>query len=288
MIDNNKVTLCAYGCGKKAIYKFKNGKWCCSRSPSGCPEIRKKIGKPLRGKTISEKVIKKRKKTCLKKYGVDNPSKLKKTIEKIKKTCLKKYGVDNVSKLGKIKGKLRLSIRDIKKQYPFFSQIEEMRYDPDKPGEKEIQVHCKNHLCPNSKEKGGWFTPTKEQFKARKDWLENEGKDICYFYCSEKCKEECPLYQSKGGDPFKNIDIIYTQKEYQQFRKFILERDNYKCQYCGKKATEVHHERPQKLEPFFALDPDLAWSCCKKCHYKYGHKTGTECSTGTLASKICN
>jgi len=28
-----------------------------------------------------------------------------------------------------------------------------MRYNPDKPGEEEIQVHCKNHLCKNSKKK---------------------------------------------------------------------------------------------------------------------------------------
>ena len=24
-----------------------------------------------------------------------------------------------------------------------------------------------------------------------------------------------------------------------------------------------------------------------KCHIKYGHKKGTECSTGNLANKIC-
>jgi hypothetical protein len=29
------------------------------------------------------------------------------------------------------------------------------------------------------------------------------------------------------------------------------------------------------------------WSCCEECHYKYGHKSGTECSTGNLANKIC-
>jgi hypothetical protein len=42
-----------------------------------------------------------------------------------------------------------------------------------------------------------------------------------------------------------------------------------------------------KLQPFHALDPEYAWSCCEKCHYKKGHKKGTECSTGNLAAKIC-
>jgi hypothetical protein len=43
------------------------------------------------------------KKTCLKKYGVDNPLKVEKIKEKIKKTCLKKYGVENINKLNSIK-----------------------------------------------------------------------------------------------------------------------------------------------------------------------------------------
>jgi len=52
-----------------------------------------------------------------------------------------------------------------------------------------------------------------------------------------------------------------------------------------KKAEHVHYERPQKLESFYALDPDLAWSVCKKCYYKYGHVN--ECSTNELAKRIC-
>jgi hypothetical protein len=182
---------------------------------------------------------------------------------------------------------LKNSIEEIKSRYPFFSQLEEMRYNPDKSGEKEIQVHCKNHLCPNSKEQNGWFTPTRIQFSERIRQLESEnGNGGSYLYCSEKCKEQCPLFNLKS-DPLKETETPYTQEEYQQFREFVLNRDDYKCQYCGEKAKYIHHERPQKLEPFFALDPDLAWSVCEKCHYKYGHKTGTECSTGNLATQIC-
>jgi 5-methylcytosine-specific restriction enzyme A len=203
------------------------------------------------------------------------------------KSYNKLYGKEKASE---IKKKLsivkKLSIDEIKEKYPLFSRIEELRYNPDKPGEKEIQVHCKNHLCPNSKEQGGWFTPTNNQITHRINTIENpKGFGESNFYCSEECKK-CPLFNLRS-DPLKETEKTYTQEEYQQFKEFVLKRDNYECQYCGEKATEIHHERPQKLEPFFALDPDLAWSCCKKCHYKYGHKTETECSTGNLASKIC-
>lgn len=183
----------------------------------------------------------------------------------------------------KISISLKMSISEIKEKYPTFSKIEEMRYNPEVEG--EIQVHCKNHNCPNSKEQGGWFTPTYTQFQTRKMWIENEGKDLCYFYCCEECKNQCPLFRLRS-DPFEvKTEKLYTQEEYQTFRDFVLERDNYICQYCGKLAEHVHHERPQKLEPFYSLDPDLAWSVCSECHYKYGHKD--ECSTGTLANKIC-
>jgi 5-methylcytosine-specific restriction endonuclease McrA len=297
------MKICEYGCGQEAKHQFKNGKWCCEKDWRRCPEkllesreLKKGKSHPMYGiqksRETREKISKARK-------GQPSPRKGKThTLESRKKMSESMQGRKpwNKGKVGYLKHSKdtkkkmsissKLSIIQIKKQYPFFSQIEEMRYNPNKPGEKEIQVHCKNHLCENSKERGGWFTPTFQQMKARKDWLEKEGRDLCYFYCSEKCREICPLYRLRS-DPLKENKNLYTQEEYQQFRNYVLKRDNYECQYCGEKATEIHHERPQKLEPLFVLDPDFAWSCCEECHYKYGHKTGTECSTGNLANKIC-
>lgn len=34
--------LCDYGCGQEAQHQLKNGKWCCSISCNGCPQIKKK------------------------------------------------------------------------------------------------------------------------------------------------------------------------------------------------------------------------------------------------------
>lgn len=189
---------------------------------------------------------------------------------------------------GKILYNQRLTIKDIKSRYRIFSKIEEMRYDPNKLKlkDREIQVHCKNHNCSNSKEMGGWFTPTRSQLAERIRQVEHpEGNGGSYFYCSEQCKNSCPLY-NLHSDPFKETQTSYTQREYTQFREFVLTRDKYTCQFCGNPATVVHHERPQKIEPFFSLDPDYAWSCCEKCHYEKGHKD--ECSTGVLASITCS
>jgi len=247
-------------------------------------EHKRKISISNKGRVFSDEHKEKLK---LKRIGTPGYYKGKKLSDEHKR----KISISNKGKVfsDKHRFKIRIksldSISDKKRKSPLFSKIEEMRYNPDKPGEKEIQVHCKNHKCPNSKEQGGWFTPTKTQLYERNRGIEILQNDGCYFYCSDKCKNDCPLYALRS-DPYKSIEKPYTSEEYQTFREFVLKRDDYKCQYCGKKADYVHHERPQKLEPFFTLDPDLAWSVCKKCHYKYGHKD--ECSTGKLANIICN
>ncbi|MFW9871751.1 MAG: NUMOD3 domain-containing DNA-binding protein [Candidatus Thorarchaeota archaeon] len=270
------MKLCDYGCGQKAKYQFKNDKWCCSKNHISCPITRKKVSNNTKGKNNPR-------------YGITCSDEIKEKIRASLKGKMKKdknpfYKKKHTKKSRNAMSKsLRFTIDDYERKYPFFSQIEEMRYNPYKSG--EIQVHCKNNLCKNSKENNGWFTPTYIQFYERIRALEKpSGMIENNFYCSKKCKVECPIYRKKSDN---NKDILYTQEEYEIFKNHVLERDNYECQYCGKKAIDVHHERPQKLESFFVLDPDFAWSCCEKCHYKYGHKTGTECSTGNLASKVC-
>lgn len=43
-----KEHLCDYGCGRKATCQLKNGKWCCSKSVNGCPEMRRKNGEGVK------------------------------------------------------------------------------------------------------------------------------------------------------------------------------------------------------------------------------------------------
>ena len=278
------MILCEYGCEQEAKYKLKNGKWCCNKSQNSCPVIRRKNSETNKIKQSGENNGMYGKKHTIESKRKNSNS--NKKLWKDKKSTFNsmKYRRNLKEALIKVGKNRRRTIKMIKEKYLLFSKIEEMRYNPEIPNEKEIQVHCKNHNCPNSKEKEGWFTPTGIQLYERIRNIEHHGLDNSFFYCSNKCKNECPLF-NVHSDPFKNTELPYTNSEYQTFRTFVLERDNYKCQFCGEKATDVHHEKPQKLEPFFALDPDFAWSCCKECHYKYGHKD--ECSTGNLAAKIC-
>jgi len=189
------------------------------------------------------------------------------------------------------KPKNLLSVKYIHDNYPLFSKVEDI--STNKNG--YIQVHCKNHNCPNSKEQGGWFTPKHWQFYDRMQALEHlKGNGSHYFYCSEECKEECPLYGKTVNQLIKEDQIRagyiedpwYSSSEYQIWRKYIFELDDGLCVYCGQPATSAHHILPQKTHPNLSLDTENGISVCEKCHYKYGHRDPW-CTTGKLSTLIC-
>jgi len=294
-MDQPLPRLCDYGCGKKGIFQLKNGKVCCNKIPQRCPEVKRKISESNKNPSY-----KRRQRSSEIHKGKIPWNKGKsdiyseKTIRKMKtarknKTYEEIFGKEKAKDLKKIRSKRRLTISKINKKYPFFAKIEDLRYNPDKPNEKEIQVHCKNHNCKNSKEQGGWFTPTYQQIKTRRDWIENEGIDICNFYCSKECKNTCPLYKSKGGRTSDNKKI-YTQQEYEIFRMEVLKRQREEfdynfCELCySVNKLHIHHEKPKRIHPIFSLDPDNGIILCEKCHLKKIH-TG-KCSTGEIY-KIC-
>jgi hypothetical protein len=272
--------ICEYGCGQKAEFQFKNGKWCCSKSFRSCLMVRKKNSKSQKGKILSEE--------HKKKIGKGNKGKTKGKIigpqsEETKKKRSESMKGKNTGPLSEEhKRKIGHNLKYYKEKYPFFCRVEEL-----KENEKgEIYGHCKNHKCENSKEKGGWFTPTSNQLNDRIITIENpRGFGESNFYCSQHCKDTCLLYRKKS-DPFKDNILPYTYAEYLTCRAVVFERENTLCEYCGEPATDMHHIFSVKLEPFFALDPDYCVACCEKHHYKYAHKD--ECSTGNLAKIVCS
>lgn len=143
-----------------------------------------------------------------------------------------------------------------------------------------LQVRCTNNNC------NKWFTPKRTEVCDRINCLKFDYRGgEARFYCSDKCKNTCTIYgQILYPKEFKN-DLIYTKYELSVWRNEVLKRVNYECEYCSGLATDAHHIKPKKLEPFFALDPDYGVACCKECHNNYGHKD--ECSTGSLAQEVC-
>jgi len=65
--------LCSYGCGRKAIYQLKNGKWCCENYHTKCPSnIKKNKGNKGKGRNFSLETRKKMSESALKRYKNNN------------------------------------------------------------------------------------------------------------------------------------------------------------------------------------------------------------------------
>jgi len=269
---------CEYGCGQEAVHQFKNGKWCCNKSSNSCPGFREKTSVSHK-KRLEDPIERQKLRTYIKQAWKDPDNKLnskeyRNKLSKAKKeNCnieLKRKAArslwDNTNWKSKVNKK---SFDRIIRDYPFL--INELRWNNNK-----IEAKCKNDKCRK------WFTPTNNQIWNRLGALGKCGGES-HFYCSDECKKQCPIFGIRSDS--KINPNLATSNDLKDWREEVLKRANYKCEYCGDDANHAHHSRPQKLEPFFSLDPDFGIACCTKCHYKKGHKD--ECSTGQLAYKVC-
>ena len=127
---------------------------------------------------------------------------------------------------------------------------------------------------------GSNFGKIEKNIKKLSKDLERPKKDIIFaisFYLSQfMIKEESEFYivQNFGFDKDNKYIIFYedsrTCKKYKDWRKFVLERDNYTCQWCGinSKSMHAHHILSWAKYPTerFAFDNGIC--LCEDCHKK--------------------
>lgn len=65
---------------------------------------------------------------------------------------------------------------------------------------------------------------------------------------------------------------FYDSKEWAATRAYIMARDCYTCQRCGRPAQEVHHKEHLSEANIFdikvTLNPDNLVALCRDCHFK--------------------
>lgn len=73
------------------------------------------------------------------------------------------------------------------------------------------------------------------------------------------------LKRKKRRDYYVNVYL--KSDAWQRKRYVVLKRDNWRCVYCGAKATQVHHTRYAKYN--IGKEP-IEWlvSVCSSCHEK--------------------
>lgn len=73
------------------------------------------------------------------------------------------------------------------------------------------------------------------------------------------------IMRKQRRDYYRNVYL--KSDEWQRKRFVVLKRDNWRCVYCGGRATQVHHKRYAKYN--IGKEP-IKWlvSVCKSCHDK--------------------
>lgn len=70
------------------------------------------------------------------------------------------------------------------------------------------------------------------------------------------------------GRPAAHRRALGTQR-WKRLRRFVLERDGYRCQSCGcarVRLLEVHHAVPRAAAPDKVFDADNCVTRCRPCH----------------------
>ena len=86
----------------------------------------------------------------------------------------------------------------------------------------------------------------------------------------------------KRRDYYRNVYL--KSDAWKRKRYVVLKRDNWKCVYCGARATEVHHLKYAKYS--IGKEP-IKWlvSICRPCHNKLHQSAGTSRFKNSMAKK---
>ena len=113
-----------------------------------------------------------------------------------------------------------------------------------------------------------WYSPTAYSVKSRFTAINTLNNGECRLYCSENCKQACPIYGRKMYP--KGFRHTTSREVSPYLRQMVFERDNWTCQICGKTIKDgqlhCHHMDPVAQNPMFQNDMDSCITLCKGCH----------------------
>ena len=147
---------------------------------------------------------------------------------------------------------------------------------------KTLQVRCNESSCKK------WFRPTIVQVTDRLMVFSGFSAGQYNFYCSNTCKGLCSTFRkikySRGFKTYKGN----SRPGQPQWRKMVLERDNYTCQICGfyspdGKGLIGHHIEPVIRNPIESMDIDVGITLCESCDKMVHRLPG--CSPAELRCK---
>lgn len=128
------------------------------------------------------------------------------------------------------------------------------------------------------------YTPTLREVMSRINGLNNLNQGENHIYCSEGCKQACPTYK-KQYYPSEERQSGTSREMQPEFRKKVLERDNWTCQKCASTNVELHaHHIMSHRQEYDSMHESNGITLCQTCHSFIHKQEG--CSSQDIA-KSC-
>lgn len=238
-------------------------------------QIKKKLyrsknkDKMLQYRIDNKEHIKKQRKQYSKNYYKDNREEVQKKTKKYYKdnriTMNKKQGIYYEKNKELFSVKTKEYNRRSAVYISFFNKLTVDECPRVSKDEVSLEVKCR--YC------GKYFIPTNNEVARRIRALNGTATGENSLYCSNNCKKACPIFgQQKWPKGFKRAS---SREVNPLIRQISFERDNWKCQICGKSTNEVslhcHHIEGVAQNPRLSNDVKNTVTLCKYCH-KEVHK----------------
>lgn len=131
--------------------------------------------------------------------------------------------------------------------------------------------------------KPGWKKMPEDQKELRRQWSRDhpDHKPTLGKKATQETKDKMSARRKgAGGSNWKggltlSVRLFRKSRQYQEWRKAVLERDGGKCQEtgCGKETTIVHHIMTVKDYPYLRLEITNGIALCA-LHHKRKHIRG--------------
>lgn len=233
-----KNPYCNHG-KKKRFVSMEKGYF--SENVANCEQCMKKIVEKrektclkkygTRSSLQSKEVKDKAKKTLLKNYGIEHPFHSEKILEKVKKTLVKKYGVDHPLRNNEIKNKVKEKWKSKDKQT--ISKIEDKKrktwmkkYGVDHPfSSKEIREKIKKTCIEKYGESHHLRNPDiKANFK--KVFLQKHGVENPFLSPVVKRKVEIEMIKRYGVNHPSKSKVVQKRKQNTFMKKYGVEHNS--------------------------------------------------------------
>jgi len=163
-----------------------------------------------------------------------------------------------------------------------YSTVEYSQYYEDNLGYADPIRNNNNILETRCTYCGEWFKSIRRSLYTRIQSLNGNNVGEARLYCSEQCKQECPIYGKPAAQLIKEdmvragrISPQELNREVQpELRQMVFARDNYTCQKCNIHRDDLdnglhcHHIEGIRWSPLESADVDHCITVCVKCHKK--------------------